>query len=78
MQNGQARQRRVEILQTAMIQYGEPINVHKFLATGEMTESKVGKPLELSPDLEAKVQEEIQRIRSENPNLPKFPAAEGE
>ena len=37
-------------------------------------ESCVGKPLVLSPDLEAQVQDEVERIRRENPNLPKFNA----
>lgn len=73
MHNGLARQRRVEILQAIMVEYGNRIDARKFLATGELTESNIGKPLELSPELEAKVQQEIERIRRENDNLPKFP-----
>jgi hypothetical protein len=76
MHNGLARQRRVEILQSVLLEYGERIDAEKFLATGEMKESNIGKPLELSPELEAKVQEEIDRIRQENPNLPRFATVE--
>lgn len=76
MHNGLARQQRIAILQSIMLEYGNRIDTNKFLQTGELTESNIGKPLELSPDLEAKVQEEIDKIRRENSSLPKFPAAE--
>lgn len=72
MHNGLARQRRVEILQSVMIEYGERIDAEKFLATGEMKESNIGKPLQLSPENEAKVQAEIDRIRREETGLPRF------
>ena len=64
------------MLQSMTLEYGEQIDTQKFLATGELTESNVGKPLELSPELEAKVQEEIKKIRQANPNLPKFATVE--
>lgn len=41
-----------------------------------MTESCVGKPLILSPKMEADVQAEIEKIRRENPNLPKIAAVQ--
>lgn len=41
------------------------INVERYLHYGEMSESPQGKPVELPPELEAKAQEEIARIRAE-------------
>ena len=72
MASGLAKQRRVESLQLIYLAFNGEIDIPHFLRTGQLAETIVGKPLELGPELEAKVQAEIDRIRRENPNLPKF------
>lgn len=73
MANGKMRQTRIESMQLICLAFNNTIDTAKFLETGSMLESDVGKPLELSPELEAQVQQEIERIRAENPNLPSVP-----
>jgi hypothetical protein len=70
MANGRAKQRRIESLQLVCLAFNESLDAAKFLATGQFAESRVGKPLELPPELEAKVAAEAERIRRENPGLP--------
>lgn len=70
---GAMKQRRLDALQLVCLAFNDGMDVRKFLLTGQLTESNVGKPLVLSPEMEAKVQEEIDRIRRENPNLPQYP-----
>jgi hypothetical protein len=72
MQNGVAKQRRIETMQLVCVAFNESLDVAKFLHTGIVEESSVGKPLQLPDELEAKVQAEIEKIRRENPNLPKI------
>lgn len=72
MGNGLAKQRRVESLHLIALAFNGDLDIAKFLQTGQLAETCVGKPLELDPELEAKVQAEVDRIRRENPNLPKF------
>jgi hypothetical protein len=76
MANGLARQRRIEILQLAYVAFNESLDTMKFLQTGAMEETSIGKPLKLSDELEEQVQAEIERIRRENPNLPTLAVAE--
>ncbi len=73
MVNGRAKQQRIESLQLVCLAFNDTMDTQRFLDTGIITESCVGKPLELSPEMEAKVQEEIERIRAENPQLPQTP-----
>jgi hypothetical protein len=70
---GKAKQKRIESLQLVCLAFNDSLDTQKFLETGQMAESCVGKPLELPPELEAKVQAEIERIRRENPELPQYP-----
>lgn len=73
MANGRARQQRLNSLHMVCLAFNDQVDVPKFLRTGAMAETNVGKPLMLPPELEAKVQEEVERIRRENPNLPTMP-----
>jgi hypothetical protein len=71
MASGAMKQRRLEALHIVCLAFNGSLDTQKFLEFGTVEESNVGKPLVLSPELEAKVQEEIERIRRENPDLPK-------
>ena len=74
MANGVAKQRRIETMQLVCVAFNESLDIQRFLRTGVVDETTVGKPLVLSDELEEQVQAEIERIRRENPNLPKFRA----
>jgi hypothetical protein len=69
---GAMKQKRIESLQLICLAFNDSMDTQKFLDFGLVVESNVGKPLVLSPELEAKVQAEIDRIRRENPNLPQY------
>lgn len=71
MASGAMKQRRLDALHIVCLAFNNSLDTQKFLEYGSVEETNVGKPLVLSPELEAKVQEEIQRIRLENPDLPK-------
>lgn len=73
MANGRAKQTRLESLQLVCLAFNDSMDTQRFLDTGIIAESCVGKPLELSPEMEARVQEEIKRIREANPDLPTVP-----
>lgn len=73
MANGRAKQNRLESLQLVCLAFNEGLDAKRFLEQGIIEESCVGKPLELSPEMEAQVQIEIERIRRENPDLPQIP-----
>ena len=72
MANGCTKQRRIETMQLVCVAFNDSLDIRRFLQTGVIEESCVGKPLVLSPENEAKVQVEIDRIRRENPNLPQY------
>jgi hypothetical protein len=67
---GAMKQKRLESLQLVCLAFNDSVDTQKFLDCGVVAESNIGKPLTLSPELEAKVQAEIERIRRENPDLP--------
>jgi len=46
------------------------INVENYLFFGQLESTGKGGPVQLSPELERKVDEEAARIRAENPSLP--------
>jgi hypothetical protein len=73
MATGKAKQRRIESLHLVCLAMNSEVDVHRFLLTGQVVETVAGKPLELSPELEEQVQQEVERIRRENPDLPQFP-----
>ena len=70
MANGRAKQSRREAFDLVRIAFNDSLDVLTFLNTGSVVESCVGKPLELSPEMESAVQAEVEKIRRENPNLP--------
>jgi hypothetical protein len=72
MANGRAKQIRTEALQMVCLAFNESLDIPRFLATGQIAESVVGKPIELPEALEEQVRAEVERIRRENPDLPKF------
>jgi hypothetical protein len=74
MANGRAKQIRTEAWQMVCLAFSESLDIPRFLATGLMAESVVGKPLQLSDENEEQVRAEVERIRRENPDLPKFAA----
>ena len=73
MANGRAKQTRLESLQLICLAFNDGLDTKRFLETGAVTESCVGKPIELTPEEEAAVQAEIEKIRRENPELPAVP-----
>lgn len=73
MANGKAKQTRLEALHLICLAFNDKMDRQKFLETGRVTESCAGKPIELSPEMEAAVQVEVERIRKENPELPTVP-----
>lgn len=73
MANGKAKQKRIEALQLVMLAFNDGLDASKFIQTGHLFESCVGKPVQLTPEQEHAVQEEIERIRRENPDLPTTP-----
>jgi hypothetical protein len=74
MANGRAKQKRIESLQLIMLAFNDSLDASKFIQTGQLLESCVGKPLELSDELEHRIAEEIERTRRENPDLPQIAA----
>jgi hypothetical protein len=73
MANGYSYQRRAEILQmTNVLWGGDKMDLEKFLKHGIVNETGKGGPVQLSPDLQQKIDAEIARIRQENPGLPKI------
>lgn len=74
MANGRSKQKRIESLQLIMLAFNDGLDASKFIQTGQLAESCVGKPLELSDELEHRIAEEIERTRRENPDLPSVSA----
>jgi hypothetical protein len=74
MANGRSKQKRVEALQLIMLAFNDGLDASKFIETGQLLESCVGKPLQLSDELEHRIAEEIERTRRENPDLPQIAA----
>ena len=68
---GAMKQKRLDALHIVCLAFNSSLDTRKFLEFGIVEESQIGKPFVLRPDLEAKAQEEIEKIRRENPNLPK-------
>jgi hypothetical protein len=73
MAEGVLRQRRIDHVQLACIALSHGVDVERYLETGVIGESSVGKPLELTPEMQARVDAEVERIRRENPHLPSLP-----
>jgi hypothetical protein len=73
MANGKISVGRRENLELANLVWGlSEIDWECYLLYGEMSPSGKGGPVQLKPELQAKIDEEVQRIRKENPDLPQF------
>lgn len=72
MSNGRAKQSRIEIIELASMVWGlDSVDRLEYLLYGNLTSSGKGQPVQLEPELQAKVDAEIERIRRENPDLPR-------
>lgn len=72
MANGVTKQRRRECLELASLVWSlGSIDYESYLHYGEMVETGSGGPVQLTPEIQAKVDAEVARIRQENPGLPK-------
>lgn len=71
MASGAIKQRRRECLELAQLVWslGE-IDFEDYLHYGHMSETGSGGPVQLTPEMHAKVEAEIERIRKANPGLP--------
>lgn len=73
MANGKAKQKRLESVHLICLAFNDGMDTQRFLETGIVAQSNVGKPLELTPEQEAEVAAEVERIRAANPDLPQVP-----
>lgn len=72
MAEGRVKNRRREQLELAALVWGVgELDWESYLQFGEMTETGRGGPVQLEPEVQAKVDEEIERQRREDPGLPK-------
>ena len=72
MAEGKVKNRRREQLELATLVWGiGEIDWEEYLLYGEMTETGSGGPVQLDPELQAQVEAESERLRNENPGLPK-------
>lgn len=70
---GRYSQRRREMFeQTQLIWNLDGIDVERYLYFGQLESTGKGGPVQLTPDLERKVQAEVDRLRAENPDLPQL------
>jgi len=73
MANGKISFGRRNNLEVASLVWGlSDIDWESYLLYGEMSQTGRGGPVQVSPETQAKIDEEIDRIRRENPGLPKF------
>lgn len=71
---GKIQQKRIEILELANMVWGaDGIDTEAYLFHGKMIPTGKGGPVQMSPELEAKVAAEVKRMRAENPSLPRAP-----
>lgn len=68
---GAIKNRRRELLDLASLVWSlGSIDLEDYIHFGHMTETGNGGPVRLDPDLQARVDQEAERIRRENPGLP--------
>lgn len=69
---GRIKQRRFEMLEQAILVWSAgDIDAEKYLHFGQLVQTGKGGPVKMSPILAAKVDAEVERLRNENPNVPK-------
>lgn len=72
MVDGRNRQRRAELIeQSQLIWAMDQIDVEAYLEFGAFEASGKGGPVQVSPDVQARIDAEIERIQRENPGLPR-------
>lgn len=72
MAEGRAKFRRREQLELATLVWSiGDIDWEDYLRYGEMSETGSGGPVKLEPEMQARVEEEAERLRREDPSLPK-------
>ena len=73
MANGRTSAGRRQNLELANLVWGlSEIDWEAYLLYGEMSQTGRGGPVQVKPELQAQIDEEIQRIRRENPGLPQI------
>ena len=71
MAEGAIKNRRREVLELASLVWSlGSIDYEAYLHYGQMSETGSGGPVQLTPELHAKIEAEVERIRRENPQLP--------
>lgn len=79
MAHGNQKDRRRESLEIANLVWGlSEIDWEEYLLYGRMSSTGKGGPVQVKPDVQEKIDAEIERIRRENPNLPAFRQVPGE
>ncbi len=73
MAEGKNKAQRQNNLELSSLVWGlSEIDWEDYLHYGHMTQTGAGGPVQVKPELQAKIEEEVERIRRENPGLPKF------
>ena len=71
MAEGAIKNRRREVLELASLVWSlGSIDAEDYLHYGQLSETGSGGPVQLTPELHAKIESEVERIRLENPQLP--------
>jgi len=77
MADGVTKSKRRENLELASLVWGlSSIDWEDYLHYGQMTETGSGGPVQVKPELQEKIDSEVERIRRENPKLPAFRPAD--
>jgi len=70
---GKAFQKRVELLQLVNLVWSiDQVDKEQFLLCGSLASTGKGGPVQLDENIQARIDAEVDRIRAENPNLPRF------
>lgn len=73
MTEGRNRQQRSDMLeQASLVWAGGDVDLELYLFCGLWIDSNVGRPMKYSPEMEARIEQEVAKIRSENPDLPQL------
>lgn len=79
MASGTQKNRRRENLELANLVWGlAEIDWQDYLLYGRMNASGLGGPVQVKPEVQERIDAEVERIRRENPNLPAFRQNAGE
>lgn len=72
---GRLKQKRNETVELAVMVWAMgDYDIESYLAFGSLDETGRGKPVKLEPELEARVDAEVEKIRRESEGLPKVKA----